>query len=184
MPNSAVQGDTATKERTLQTKAIGLWLIVACKLQCFSGRSKMICSPGPSTIDSIETVRFCAFAPPGSPLDYSAVIHLYCGMPGISNPPDIRRIANTRKAISPVCIRSDYLCLSFGTKSACPSPRGSDVSYWRYRRTLNEDHIADYHPHLFYVAWKLRLLVPVADAAKSVLAATKHHRGRTSHGKF
>ncbi|HYQ97181.1 MAG TPA: hypothetical protein VEO92_02350, partial [Candidatus Nitrosocosmicus sp.] len=68
------------------TKAIGLWLIVACKLQCFSGRSKKIASPGPSTIDGIEIVRFCAFAPPRSPLDHSAGIHLYsglyCGIPG------------------------------------------------------------------------------------------------------
>jgi hypothetical protein len=33
--------------------------------------SRKITSPGASTLDSIEIARFCAFAPPGLPLDQS-----------------------------------------------------------------------------------------------------------------
>jgi hypothetical protein len=58
-----------------------LLLIGACKLQCF-GRLKIV-SRGPSTIDGMEIIRFCAFAPPGSPLNRCTVVHFYCE-PGFS----------------------------------------------------------------------------------------------------
>jgi hypothetical protein len=40
-----------------------------------------IAALGPSTIDGIEIVRFCAFAPPGSTLDRRYIsVHFYRGI--------------------------------------------------------------------------------------------------------
>ncbi len=71
IPDSAIEMDTCTaiERRPLQSECNGP---AACRglqspvLQRTPGK---ITSPGPSTLDSIEIVRFCAFAPPGSPLD-------------------------------------------------------------------------------------------------------------------
>ena len=42
-PNSAVSGDySESRDEPSGTKAIGFWLIVACMLQCFGGRSKKL----------------------------------------------------------------------------------------------------------------------------------------------
>ena len=68
-PNSAVQSNTAIKRQTLRSENNGP---VPCSglqspvLQRISGEN---CHPEASTLDGIEIVRFCVFAPPGSPLD-------------------------------------------------------------------------------------------------------------------
>jgi hypothetical protein len=54
---------------------MGLWLTTVRKLQCFSDPDKIV-SPGPSTVDGIEIVRFYVFAPPASPLNRYEVAHL------------------------------------------------------------------------------------------------------------
>ena len=46
-----------------------LCLVAACNLRCCSGPPGKIATPEASTLDGIEIVRFCVFAPPGSPLD-------------------------------------------------------------------------------------------------------------------
>jgi hypothetical protein len=52
-------------------KAMGLRLVAARKLHLLQRIPGKNMSPKPCTINKIETLRFCAFAPPGAPLDRS-----------------------------------------------------------------------------------------------------------------
>ena len=69
IPDSAVESDTAIKRQALQSECNKP---AACRglqspvLQRTPGK---FTNPGPRTLANIEMVRFCAFAPPGSPLD-------------------------------------------------------------------------------------------------------------------
>jgi hypothetical protein len=82
IPNFAVQGDTAIKERTLRNEGIGLWLIVACKLQCFSGRLKKFASQGQApAIKLFASVPSLTHAPPRSLCSYPSLLR----NPGLSS---------------------------------------------------------------------------------------------------
>jgi hypothetical protein len=48
--------------------AMGQRLVATFNLQCCSGLPRKL-PARPSTLDGIEMIRFCAFAPPGSPLE-------------------------------------------------------------------------------------------------------------------
>ena len=48
---------------------MSLWLIAGLQASGSYIRLVKNISPGPSTRDGVETVRLCAFAPPGSPLN-------------------------------------------------------------------------------------------------------------------
>jgi len=50
-------------------KAMGLRLVAARKLHLLQRTPGKNMSAKPCTINKIETLRFCAFAPPGAPLD-------------------------------------------------------------------------------------------------------------------
>jgi hypothetical protein len=50
-------------------KAMRLRLLAARKLHLLQQIPVENMSPKPCTINKIETLRFCAFAPPGAPLD-------------------------------------------------------------------------------------------------------------------
>src|ERR671914_2683490 len=68
-PDSAVQSDTVIKRRALQSEGNGPAACSSLQSPVLQRTRGEITSPGPSTLDSIEIVRFCAFAPPGPPLD-------------------------------------------------------------------------------------------------------------------
>ena len=55
-------------------KAMGLRLVAAHKLHLLQRIPGKNMSPKPRTINKIETLRFCAFAPPGAPLDQQSLI--------------------------------------------------------------------------------------------------------------
>jgi len=68
-PDSAVQSDTSIKRQALQSECNGPVACSGLQSPVLQRTPEKITSPGASTVDSIEIVRFCAFAPPGSPLD-------------------------------------------------------------------------------------------------------------------
>ena len=53
---------------------MGLGLVAARKLHLLERIPGKNLSPKPCTINKIETLRFCAFAPPGAPLDHQSLI--------------------------------------------------------------------------------------------------------------
>jgi hypothetical protein len=67
---------------------MGLCLGAACKLSFSSGRLGKMRAPC-RAIHVIETLRLCAFAPPGSPLDWHsvAIVSRTVNDPGLAKPP-------------------------------------------------------------------------------------------------
>jgi hypothetical protein len=72
-PDSAVQSDAGIKRQALQSECNGPAAYSGLQSPVLQRTPGNIASPGPSTLDRIEIVRFCAFAPPGSPLDRYAL---------------------------------------------------------------------------------------------------------------
>ena len=68
-PDSAVQGDTAIKRQALRSECNRSAACSSLQLPLLQRTPAKLASPEPSTLDGIEVVRFCAFVPPGSPLD-------------------------------------------------------------------------------------------------------------------
>jgi hypothetical protein len=58
---------------------MGQCLGAACKRRWCSGLPGQTTSTGPSTLDGIEIVRFCAFAPPGFAPRSEDILNPYCG---------------------------------------------------------------------------------------------------------
>jgi len=59
---------------------MGLYPGAACKLNLWNERLGKGASSDSNTKDGIETVRLCAFAPPGSPLDRHRVVAFLLSM--------------------------------------------------------------------------------------------------------
>jgi hypothetical protein len=62
-------GKRCSRDEPSGSKAMGLYLEAGCKRKIWSGYLASDSSAGPSTINVIEAVRLCAFAPPSSSLD-------------------------------------------------------------------------------------------------------------------
>jgi hypothetical protein len=56
---------------------MGQWLVAACNLRLRERAPGKTINPKPTTIKGIESVRFCAFAPPGLPLA-QYTLDLFC----------------------------------------------------------------------------------------------------------
>ena len=76
-----------------------LWPIAACKLQCLWTPEKSA-NPGPSTIEGIEIVRFCAFAPPDSPLRSSIRVTISTAESGIKSIASPLRVRHSRMLLA------------------------------------------------------------------------------------
>jgi hypothetical protein len=68
-PESVLQVTQRSSGKPSRANATGQRLVAACQSPVLQRTPGKTTSPGPSTLDSIVIVRFCAFAPPGSPLD-------------------------------------------------------------------------------------------------------------------
>jgi hypothetical protein len=75
-PDSAVQSDTSIKRQALQSECNGPVACSGLQSSVLQRTPRKITSPGASTLDGIEIVRFRAFAPPGSPLDQYTLLTL------------------------------------------------------------------------------------------------------------
>jgi hypothetical protein len=84
-PDSVVQSDAAITRQALQSECNGSAACSGLQSPVLQRTSGKITSPGPSTLDSIEIVRFCAFAPPGSPLDLYILLSSLTGFSEYSN---------------------------------------------------------------------------------------------------
>jgi hypothetical protein len=80
IPDSAVQSETAIKRQAFRSEDNRPAACSGLQFSVLQRTPGKIISPGASTIDGFEIVRFCAFAPPGSPLDQYTGVHLYCGI--------------------------------------------------------------------------------------------------------
>jgi hypothetical protein len=77
-PDSAVQSETAIKRRALRREDNRPVVCSGLQAPVAAADFRKIISFGRSTIDSIEIVRFYAFAPPGSTLDRYTGVYLRC----------------------------------------------------------------------------------------------------------
>jgi hypothetical protein len=78
-PDSAVQSNTPIKRQALWSEDNGPLACSGLQSPVAAADSQKNITPGPSTIKDMEMVCFCAFAPPGSPLD-RYTDDLYCGI--------------------------------------------------------------------------------------------------------
>ena len=65
IPDSVIQSDTAIKRQALQSECNGSAACSGLQSTVLQRTPRRNISPGPSTLDSIVNVRFCAFAPEG-----------------------------------------------------------------------------------------------------------------------
>jgi hypothetical protein len=64
---------TLIKRRTLRREGNALVAESSPQAPVAAAKSLKNMNPGPCTINRIETVRFCAFAPPGTPLNHDTL---------------------------------------------------------------------------------------------------------------